>query len=197
MELFERGFSWTFYNGVQLSLLAPDGVLDTEMINLLFRNAHDTGRFRGCFRAYLPLEKFTSEEMSQYKKLMPLAATKRIVGAIAEHRVPQLNLGFIIGSPAETRQSLRVVKQIAREFQQVIIDRSGGGSSPVCMPWCSLPIPGTPDYSRYRQHIKFGDLEFPELYSNYISVIGNGEFAPHEFALARKAIESSLNAGIR
>lgn len=191
--LASRGFSWTFYNGIQFGLLERDGRLDEELVDALFGHRFVDGRVSGCFRAYIPLEKFDDDEMKRLPKLRTLEVERAILAAIASRQVPELNLGFIIGSPRETPLTLAHAETTARGFGDVVRRASGGRSLPRFFPWCSIPIPGTPDHKLSGPHVQFSEGEYPELFSCYSSVIGNEFFSPLDFTMARRRMDRDLN----
>jgi hypothetical protein len=195
-HLFERRFAWTFYNGLQFGLLEKAGTIDLELIEALFKNELTEGTFRGCFRAYIPLEKFTEIEMDLLPKLRSIQVEQEIVGCIARMKVPELNLGFIIANIRETPSTLQETENRAREFGAIVQEGSSGQTVPRFFPWCSVPIPGTPDYKNFSPHILYPASEFPELYSNYTSVLANDFFSPLDFTLERARISEELNNGI-
>ncbi|MBI2507814.1 cobalamin B12-binding domain-containing protein [Candidatus Woesearchaeota archaeon] len=192
-KLRDQGFAWSFYNGLQISLLYRDGVLDSELIDSLYGNRKNEEKFEGCFRAYLPLEKFWPDEMLKLPKLLPLEKEMQIVEAISKRQVPHLNLGFIIGNPRETEESLQYSVEKAKEFGELINHASEGHSTPRFYPWCSVPIPGTPDARNYLPHIRYDAENFPELYINYVSVMESRDFSPYEIASRSKEIDDELN----
>lgn len=193
--LYEAGFAWTFYNGIQFGLLERDGCLDSELIDCLFRNSRDEGRFRGCFRAYIPLEKFDQDEMARLPKLRSIEVEQAILSAIAERGVPELNLGFIIGSIDETAAKVSEAVSRAEEFGAIVRGSSQHRSHPRFFPWCSVPIPGTPDYRRFHAHIAYPADEFPELFSNYTSVLSTEHYRALDLTRERARIDIALNGG--
>ena len=195
--LASKGFSWTFYNGLQFGLLENNGVIDEELIAALFFHAFAGSSFRGCFRAYIPLEKFSPDEMARLPKLRPLEIEQDILRVVASKGVPELNLGFIIGNIRETPQSLDHAQACAAQFGDLVRTASSGLTVPRFFPWCSVPIPGTPDYKHFKSHIRYPTSDFPELFSNYTSVIGNEFYSPLDITLARQRIDIELNGGTK
>ncbi len=193
--LFDAGFAWTFYNGLQFGLLESDGNIDQELIQALFGNDLSDGHLRGCFRAYIPLEKFTEPEMSMLPKLKALSVERDILATICKMKVPEVNLGFIIASIRETPSSLRDTVVRAQEFGRVVSASSNGASLARFFPWCSVPIPGTPDHRDFKPNIVYSELEYPELFSNYTSVLKNDHYSPLEFTLMRIGMSKELNGG--
>jgi len=110
-------------------------------------------------------------------------------------KVPELNLGFIIANIRETPSTLQETVDRAHEFGAVVQEGSSGHSVPRFFPWCSVPIPGTPDYKKFSSHILYPAAEFPELYSNYTSVLANEFYSPLDFTLERARISEELNKG--
>ncbi len=193
--LFDAGFAWTFYNGLQFGLLESDGNIDQELIQALFGNDISDGRFRGCFRAYIPLEKFTEPEMRMLPKLKSLSVERDILAAICEMKVPEVNLGFIIAGIRESPTTLRDTFVRAQEFGRVVSAASNGASLARFFPWCSVPIPGTPDHRDFKPNIMYSECEYPELFSNYTSVLRNDHYSPLDFTLMRIRMSKELNGG--
>jgi hypothetical protein len=193
--LAARGFAWTFYNGVQFGLLEREGQLDEELIDALFAQRLVSGHLHGCFRAYVPLEKFDGDEMKRLPKLRPIEVEQAIVAAIAARQVPELNLGFIIGSPRETPRTLLSAERTVKKFGEVVRQASGGRSLPRFFPWCSVPVPGTPDHKFFGPNVRYSATDYPELFSCYTSVVANECFSPLGFTLARRRMDHELNLG--
>jgi hypothetical protein len=61
------------------------------------------------------------------------------------------------------------------------------------LPLCSIPLPGTPDFHAFRDHISFSADEHPELYNVFMSVLRNEHFTPLELTLQRQRMRDSLN----
>ena len=196
--LFEAGFSWSFYNGLQLSLLYGEQGPDLQLIESLFRSFRgEDGLVRGCFRCFLPVEKMTSEEIARLGKLLDFRRTLEVIACIAEQRVPELTIGFIIGDPSETYRRLEEIERQSRGLGDTIRARSSGRTEPRFFPFCSIPLPGTPDHSRFRSRIRYESALFPDLYGQYTSVIGSDELEPWDICRERLRLDLSLNDQIR
>jgi hypothetical protein len=191
--LYDEGFAWEFFNGFQLGLFERDGVIDFDLIDALYRNGRDGENFIGCFRSYVPLDKVTAEEISLLKKLKPIRITQAIVAAIAERGVPVLNLGIVIGSVRETPDSLAETAVRAEEFSAIVTRSSGGRTAPGILALCSVPLPGTPDFRFFRDHITFPADQYPEMYNIFMSVLRNRHFTPLDFTWQRRQISNLLN----
>lgn len=192
--LYDEGFAWEFFNGLQLGLLERDGVVDGELIAALYRHRHDHAGFAGCFRSYVPIDKVTSEEMSLLRKLKPIPVTQSVVAAIAEQAPPALALGFVIGSIRETPRSLDETAARAEEFRDLVRVSSSGRTECVVLPLCSVPLPGTPDFRSFRESMMFDAERHPELYNIFMSVLHTSHFTPLEMTRRRQLMRDGLNA---
>ena len=197
-DLFQSGFSWSFYNGLQLALFVGDSGPDIALIESLFRNEQSpNGHVRGCFRCLLPVEKLTLLQIQRFKKLMPLEETKKVIDLIASQRVPELTVGMIIGDPEESHARLRATENEAMRIADEIRKYSGGATEPRFFPFCSIPLPGTPDYTQFKPHIRYPVSAFSNLYSQYTSVIASEELQPWEICTARLGLDLRLNSEVR
>ncbi|TPQ33087.1 hypothetical protein C2U70_20060 [Bradyrhizobium guangdongense] len=194
--LRDEGFAWTFQNGIQFGLLERDGRIDEGLVSALFKNELRDGRRIGCFEVYLPLERFEPGDILELPKLKSPATQMSIVRSIAEQGVYRCNLGFIIGTPSDSRESLSHAEEQAKRFDELIARSSSGRTKVQHLPWCSIPLPGTPNRSNYRCNIRYDLDHWPELHSNYISVIGNDEMNPIDFTIARHQLDLELNTSI-
>jgi radical SAM superfamily enzyme YgiQ (UPF0313 family) len=189
----EEGFAWTFYNGIQFGLLEREGIIDEALIAALFGNGYRNGKLSGCFEVYLPLERFAPEDIRQLPKLREHAVQKRIMGSIAAQGVHRCNLGFIVGTPSDSHESISVARDCAWEFAEFIQKESTARTAVRHLPWCSVPLPGTPNRSNYKGGIRYDLDVWPELHNNYISAIEGIDMGPMSFTLARKDLDEQLN----
>ena len=195
-EMARLGFSWTFYNGLQFGLLERGGDVDVELVEALFWNRATTRAYRGCFEIYIPLERFKPADMAKLPKLRDADTQRRILHALATQRVHRLNLGFIVGMPSDCRADLVSAMSAARGFGDLIEDGSGGKSRVNYLAWCSVPLPGTPDRSSFRDHVRYDLDAHPELHNNYVSAIEGIDMTPLDFTQTRRTIDERLN-GLR
>ena len=193
-HLYDRGFAWEFFNGFQLALFEHDGRIDEELIGALYRSGWSGDRFVGCFRSYVPIDKVVDDEMSRLRKLKPLDVAISVVGAIAACAVPILALGFVIGNARETPASLEETCDKAAAFRDLVHRRSSGRTTPVVLPLCSVPLPGTPDFRNFSRHIAFSPEEYPELYNIFVSVLHTEAFSPWDLTRARRRMRNALNS---
>jgi hopanoid C-3 methylase len=192
--LYDEGFAWEFFNGFQLGLFEQgDGRIDVELIDALYRNGADDGRFVGCFRSYVPLDKVTEDEMSLLRKLKPLPVAEAVVGAIADCGPPEVALGFVIGSVRESPGSLEETALQAERFAEIVTHSSGGRTAPYVLPLCSVPLPGTPDFRNLQDRIAYPADQYPELYNIFTSVVGNDHYTPLDLTRARQRMRDRLN----
>jgi radical SAM superfamily enzyme YgiQ (UPF0313 family) len=191
--LYEQGFAWEFFNGFQLALFERDGVMDEELIGALYRHGKEDGRHVGCFRSYVPIDKVTPAEMSRLRKLKSLDVTRAVVSAVAERGVPALVLGFVIGSVRETADSLEETALRAEEFAAIVRRSSGGRTLAPVLPLCSVPLPGTPDFRTWSDHIAFPPDRYPELYNIFVSVVRTDHFTPRALTERRQEMRDALN----
>ena len=194
--LRSSGFSWTFYNGLQFGLLEAEGKIDHELIDALFGSGQSDDGLIGCFEAYIPLERFDDEGRAKLTKLRANDIQRSILECIAERKVHQLNLGFIIGEPNDSRATLDLFAEQSKALDDLIRRTSGHQTRIRHLPWCSIPLPGTPNRSNFRSSIRY-DLEiYPELHSNYVSVIKGNGLEPIDFTLGRLRLDETLNASL-
>lgn len=199
-HMFNRGFSWTFYNGIQFSLLEENGQVDTELIDAMFCNnnvAREGGEpYGGAFRAYIPLERLTEQTRLRFKKLKPFDVQNRIIWEIAGRTPAMLNMGFVIGYPADTAATLREMEERAYELKDLVSSASRGLTRTNFIPFCLIPIPGTPDYRTVVREKRFAyDMnEHPELMNGYASILQGDYLSPNEITNWRMSLVSRLNA---
>lgn len=193
IEMARLGFSWTFYNGLQFGLLEKNGEVDIELIEALFWNSRNSNGYTGCFEAYIPLERFKIEDRVNLTKLREPATQRKILQAIARQQTHQLNMGFIVGKPSDSIADLWEAASEASQIGQMILEHSVGRSAVSYLPWCSVPLPGTPDRSAFRSQIRYDLDAYPELHSNYISVVSGTYVEPLGFTRTRAAIDARLN----
>jgi len=189
-SMFEQGFVWEFANGVEIGKLEKGGVLDQELIEAMFQ--YD-GR-AGCYRSYIPLERIDSSELP-YRKLKAFDVEKGILLSIAQQGVALLNLGVIIGNPAESHKSLSRTEDRMLELKDEILDLTGGRTYPFANFFLHIPICGTNDYRRFH---KEGRLAFdidtnPELYNFYTSILRGDNFSYDELTEIRKDMAARVN----
>jgi hypothetical protein len=139
------------------------------------------------------LDKVTAEEMALLTKLKPLHVARAVVSAIAACGVPTLVLGFVIGSTRETVSSLAETAARAEEFSTIITRSSGGRTTPVVLPLCSVPLPGTPDFRSFRDNIAYPADQYPEFYNIFMSVLHTSDFTPLGLTQRRRYIRDMLN----
>ena len=191
--LRDKDFSWYLLNGLQFGMLEEDGNIDTELIDALFKGEYQDGRFNGCFRSYIPLEKLTDEGMAGYKKLKGFDTEKRVIEEIARTQVPQLNFGLLLGMPDESPQSLQVTHQRAEEIKQLVSRASNDRSESYFLSFLFIPIPGTPDYRKAEKNFGYSLEEHPELCNAYASIINGQHFSPYEMTRERMRLADRLN----
>src|ERR1044072_1755069 len=143
------------------------GGLDQELIEAMFQS---DGR-AGCYRSYIPLERIDASELP-YRKLKAFDVERGILLSIAQQGVALLNLGVIIGNPAESYKSLSRTEERMLELKNEILDLTGGRTYPFANFFLHIPICGTNDYRLFH---KEGRLAFdidtnPELYKFYTSL---------------------------
>ncbi len=189
-----HGFCWTFYNGLQFGLLETDGRIDQVLIEALFGSGTSGGHLAGCFEAYIPLERFDDEGRAALSKLRANDVQRDILSCIAGQGTHQLNLGFIIGEPGDSRATLDRFAEEASALDDLVRRSSGNRTRVRHLPWCSIPLPGTPNRSAFQHAIQYDLDRYPELHSNYISVIQGKGMEPIDFTLGRLRLEETLNA---
>jgi hopanoid C-3 methylase len=189
-----NGFSWTFYNGLQFGMLEHGGRIDHELIDALFASHRSETGLIGCFEAYIPLERFDEQGRENLSKLRPNEIQRQIIECIAEMKVHQLNLGFIIGEPNDSLDTLEYFEEQALEFGALISRSSARHTRVRHLPWCSIPLPGTPNRSDFKSSIRYDLDKYPELHSNYVSVIQGRGLNPIDFTLGRLRLDETLNA---
>jgi hypothetical protein len=196
----ELKLSWTFYNGIQFGLLEQGGVVDTTLIDAMFRNnnatrgAHEP--YVGAFRAYIPLERLTEEGRLQFKKLRSFSVQDRIIHEIASRTPVGLNLGFIVGYHDDSAQDFERIGTRATEVKHLISAASGEKTTSHFIPFCLIPIPGTPDYERAvkERRFCFDIQEHPELMNGYTAILRSKHLTPYDITDARLALAQHLNS---
>lgn len=192
--LFAKDFSWHFYNGIQLSLLARNEIADHELIEAMFRFECANSKARGCYRAYFPLEKFYDKDVARLPKLLPEKLQAHVIAAISATGPGSISNGFIIGTPDDTPETFASVWDGARRFGELITRSSSGKTAVTFSPWCSVPLPATTDAKRYSNCINYSLREHPYLYSNSVSVMSSDRYTPLDFTLLREELELRLNS---
>lgn len=187
----EQGFVWEFANGVEIGKLESSGVVDEELIEMMF--GYDGAA--GCYRSYIPLERIDVSDDLPYRKLKAFDVQRRILLTIARQGVALLNLGVIIGNPEETPDSLRRTERRMTQLKDDILDFTSGGAFAFANFFLHIPICGTNDYRRFH---KEGRLAFdidanPELYNFYTSIIRGDHFSYQDLTEIRRDMADRVN----
>jgi|SRR3989344_1031226 len=197
--MYREGFAWTFYNGIQFGLLENGGGIDTKLIDSMFQNNNETRkpneRYIGAFRAYIPAERLIEEEIKKFKKLKPFEIQNTIIKEIAFKKPAALNIGFIIGYPQDSHDSLAQMKKRGDEIREIINKSSNSKTLPYFIPFCLIPIPGTPDYrsALKNQRFAYNINEHPELMNGYASILNGYHFSAEEITKRRYILAGELN----
>lgn len=187
----EQGFLWEFANGVEIGKLESGGVVDEELIEMMF--GYDGSA--GCYRSYIPLERIDVSDDPPYRKLKAFDVQKRILLSIARQGVALLNLGVIIGNPEESPDSLRRTEMRMTSLKDDILDFTGGGTFAFANFFLHIPICGTNDYRRFHKErrLSFDIDAHPELYNFYTSIIRGDHFSYQDLTEIRRDMADRVN----
>ena len=194
--LHDSGFRWDFGNGLQLSLFrAPDGKIDTELINAMFS---------GAFALYAPIE---DPAEASYPKLRGWPVARKndsrnpqqvfednlaILEYIASLGLPRMTVGIIIGYPNETNERLEKFTDALLHLKGRLKD-ANPGIEILFTPFLHEPLPGSADFSNCRQMMKYSIVEHPELMQYGLTVYGKGEMNEWDLVEARLDMIRTLN----
>lgn len=210
IEMFEfireRRLSWEFPVGLELGkfMNLRDSKLRETLVRTMFWNNDSIDEFCGAFRALIPMENSLSKNediQRTYTKIRKLDDNLRILEAIMQQGIPQINLGVMIGLPDESRESIETTKDRINQINHlresvnntIIKDIKTVINYSI---FCVTPLPGTPLFEQMRKdnRIKYDIDQDPELWNLYTSVIEGESFTPHDITAIRQEILNEFNS---
>lgn len=187
------GFCWEFTNGIELGQFEHDGVVDHELINLMFHSEFVDGERVGCYRATLPLENLTDDSSKLFRKLKPLGVIKHVLEAIVKTGVHSLSFNVIIGRPEDDEYNLCLTYLRSQEVRDIC--RTFNPAVQVYFNVYILSLlPGTVDFKHHKDRLAY-DLDIdPEVITFYLGSLHTDHFSPVEITQARGAMAKRLNS---
>ncbi|WP_454869164.1 B12-binding domain-containing radical SAM protein [Pseudomonas farris] len=189
----DMGFSWEFTNGIELGQFEYQGVVDRELIRVMFDSEFVNGELVGCYRATLPLENLTDDCSKLFRKLKPLGVIKDVIEEIVNTGIHSLSFNVIIGRPEDDEQSLSLT--YLRSLQIRTLCKAFNPQVQVYFNIYILSLlPGTVDFRRYKQNLEFDLTQDPEVITFYLGSLKTQFFSPLEITQARGAMAKMLNS---
>ncbi|WP_439853852.1 B12-binding domain-containing radical SAM protein [Pseudomonas yamanorum] len=189
------GFCWEFTNGIELGQFEHQGVVDHELIRVMFDSEFVEGELVGCYRATLPLENLTDESSKLFRKLKPLGVIKDVLEGIVKTGVHSLSFNIIIGRPEDDEHNLCLTYLRSEEIRDVCKN-----FNPTVQIYFNVYIlsllPGTVDFKRHHNRLAY-DLDVdPEVITFYLGSLNTNYFSPLEITQARGAMAKMLNSDV-
>jgi hypothetical protein len=188
----DMGFCWEFTNGIELGQFEHNGVVDHELIKLMFDSKFVDGHLVGCYRATLPLENLTDDCSKLFRKLKPLGVIKDVLESIVMTGVNSLSFNVIIGRPEDDEYNLCLT--FIRSIEIRDICKAFNHSVQVYFNIYVLSLlPGTVDFKRYHNLLAYNLDKDPEVITFYLGSLNTNFFTPLEITQARGAMAKLLN----
>jgi hypothetical protein len=206
LEIFrhmrELGFAWEFDGGIQFGLLYDNAArrIRRDLFDAMFHhNGGAGGRWVGCYRIYVPLERLADADMRKLGKLQTFEVELELIAEMARVGIPALYLGIIVGVPTDTDATIAVTRQRCREIQEEVRRRNAAkNGTPQSYTWFSffneILIPGSTDWVRYQEQLAFDVEQFPELWNFHTSTLRrNDGKSPLHFHEKRFELSAEFN----
>jgi len=202
VELFDMfelarsmGFCWEFTNGIELGQFEYQGVVDHELIKVMFDSELVNGEHVGCYRATLPLENLTDDSSKLFRKLKPLGVIKAVLESIVNTGVHSLSFNVIIGRPEDDEYNLCLTYSRCQEIREIC--RQLNPSIQVYFNIYILSLlPGTVDFKHYHDRLQYDINVDPEVITFYLGSLKTSYFSPLEITQARGAMAKMLNSDV-
>ncbi|WFS17904.1 cobalamin-dependent protein [Pseudomonas sp. 905_Psudmo1] len=187
------GFCWEFTNGIELGQFEHQGVVDHELIQVMFNSEFVDGELVGCYRATLPLENLTDDSSKLFRKLKPLGVIKDVLEGIVKTGVHSLSFNVIIGRPEDDEYNLCLTYLRSKEIRAICRNFNPDVQVYFNVYILSL-LPGTVDYKHHNHRLAY-DLNIdPEVITFYLGSLNTNYFSPLEITQARGAMAKLLNS---
>ncbi len=182
----ELGFAWEFDGGIQFGLLwdSASAKIRRELFDAMFyHNGGDNGRWVGCYRIYVPLERLADQDMRKLGKLQKFEVELELVREMARVGIPAIYLGIIVGVPTDTDETIEITRERSHQIQDEIRRINGNKSGiPHSYTWFSffneILIPGSTDWVRYQDQLDFDVNKYPELWNFHTSTLKRNDGKP-------------------
>lgn len=188
----DMGFCWEFTNGIELGQFEHEGVVDHDLIRVMFDSTVVNGDLVGCYRATLPLENLTDESSKLFRKLKPLGVIKNVLESIVNTGVHSLSFNVIIGRPEDDEYNLCLTYLRSEEIRSVC-----KAFNPKVQIYFNVYIlsllPGTVDFRRHHDRLAYDLSIDPEVITFYLGSLNTDYFSPLEITQARGAMAKMLN----
>lgn len=186
------GFCWEFTNGIELGQFEHEGVVDHELIKVMFDSAFVNGELVGCYRATLPLENLTDESSKLFRKLKPLGVIKDVLEGIVKTGVHSLSFNVIIGRPEDDEYNLCLTYLRSQEIRDICKKFNPAVQVYFNVYILSL-LPGTVDFKHHNDRLAYDLDKDPEVITFYLGSLRTDHFSPLEITQARGAMAKMLN----
>ncbi|UZJ57949.1 radical SAM protein [Pseudomonas sp. KU26590] len=188
----DMGFCWEFTNGIELGQFEHEGVVDHELIRVMFDSTVVNGDLIGCYRATLPLENLTDESSKLFRKLKPLGVIKNVLESIVNTGVHSLSFNVIIGRPEDDEHNLCLTYLRSEEIRSVCKAFNSKVQIYFNVYILSL-LPGTVDFKRHHDRLAYDLNVDPEVITFYLGSLNTDYYSPLEITQARGAMAKMLN----
>jgi len=189
--LKEHDFAWEFGNGLEIGKLMSNSHIDEELIEKMFYHDIKEGKWVGAYRLYTPLESLHQEPQKVYRKLRPYDQELEIIKAIASTGIPMMTFGIILGRPDnDNKESLKLTEERCLEVKEMVEEM---GTQTYFTPFLDILLPGTPDYRKYKNLLKYDMEQYPELFQFHTATIKTKEFIPEELTRLKREMEERIN----
>lgn len=187
------GFCWEFTNGIELGQFEHQGIVDHELIQVMFNSEFVEDQLVGCYRATLPLENLTDDSSKLFRKLKPLGVIKDVLEGIVKTGVHSLSFNVIIGRPEDDEYNLCLTYLRSKEIRDICRNFNPDVQVYFNVYILSL-LPGTIDFKRHNDRLAY-DLDIdPEVITFYLGSLNTDFFSPLEITQARGAMAKLLNS---
>jgi hypothetical protein len=190
--LKEKGFAYEFSQGVVIKDLwdKEKNQPDFELINTLYSNKMENGKFVGCYGEYFPTE-FLQVENPHDKcaKLEGFEIEKEILTAIVDAGTKLISYSSIMGSNSDTSENFSFATDRLKELTELVKSHGGLG---LATPFIYSTFPGTRLWDKGEMDLAYSIEEFPELYQLNAAPQRTPNFEPDELFLERKKMEKEL-----
>jgi len=190
--LKRKGFAYEFSQGVVIKDLwdKEKNQPDFELINALYSNETQNGKFVGCYGEYFPTEFLQVENPHERcAKLEGFEVEKEILKAILNSGTRLISYSSIMGSNSDTPENFEFATSRLKELGELI--RENGGT-PLATPFVYSTFPGTRLWDGGAMNLAYSIDEFPELYQLNSAPQRTDSFQPHEIMLAKMQMERQL-----
>jgi hopanoid C-3 methylase len=190
MQLFrERRIAYEFSQGVVIKHLWDEekNCPDFELIEALYSNEINDGKFIGCYGEFFPTE--CLQEDNRFEKLMTFEKEKEVLKAILDAGTKLISYSSIMGTKDDTQKSFECAVRKSKELNEIIESRGGKA---LATPFIFSLFPGAKVVKQYQNKIEYPIEKYPELCQLNAAIHKTDYFKPHELILAKKNMERKL-----